>query len=150
MKPAPLLTFACVLFAATVYAEQRVAMAALPAAVQATVKEQTKDATLLNISKEKEKGQTVYEVESKVNGKTRDFVVDVAGAVVEVEEEMDLAAVPTAVKAALDKASAGGTLTKVEKTTQGAVVRYEAAITKNGKKSEVTVNGDGTIQKNNN
>ena len=146
MTRLPLFTI-CVLVAASAFAGQKIAISSLPPVVQATVKEQTKDATVLNIAKETEKGKTVYEVESKLNGKTRDFVVDAAGKVIEVEEETDLAAVPAAVKQALEKASAGGTLKKVEKTTQGTITRYEAAIVKNGKTSEITVNGDGTIQK---
>ena len=148
MKRLPLLAIGCALVAASAFAAQKIALSNLPPAVQTTIKEQTKDATVLDISKETEKGKTVYEVESKLNGKTRDFVVDAAGKVIEVEEETDLAAVPAAVKQAIDKASAGGTLKKVEKTTQGTTVRYEAAIVKNGKILEITVNGDGTIQKN--
>lgn len=146
MKPFVLLT-ACLLLATSSVSAQKVAIGSLPAAVQATVRAQTKDATVLNIAKEVENGKTVYEIESKVNGKTRDFVVDGAGTVVEVEEETDLAAVPAAVKQTIDQQSAGGAVKRIERLTQGSTVRYEVAITKNRKTSEVTVNGDGSIHK---
>ena len=40
----------------------------LPPAVRKTVEEQTKGATIKGIAKEKEKGKTVYEVETMGNG----------------------------------------------------------------------------------
>jgi uncharacterized membrane protein YkoI len=129
-------------------AETKVKLESLPPAVQAAVKEQTKSATLVGLSKETEKGKTQYEVETSVNGKSRDVTLDKTGAVVEVEEEVDLSTVPAAAKAAFEKRAAGGAITKVEKLTAGSVVSYEAAITlKSGKKTEVGVNADGTPHK---
>ena len=135
------------LVAATAAAEQKIKLSDLPAAVQATVKAETANATVLGISKEAEKGKTVFEVETKVGTKTRDFVVDAAGKVIDVEEETDLASVPAAVKATIDKQSAGGTVTRIEKATQGTTVSYEVGLKKNGKNSEFTVNADGSLHK---
>ena len=129
-------------------AATKVKLESLPAAVQAAVKEQTKNGTLVGLSKETEKGKTQYEVETTVNGKSRDVTLDNTGSVVEVEEEVDISAIPAAAKAAFEKRAAGGAITKVEKLTAGAVVSYEAAITlKSGKKTEVGVNADGTPHK---
>ncbi|MEO8679551.1 MAG: PepSY domain-containing protein [Vicinamibacterales bacterium] len=147
MKPVTVFAAACLLVAAPALAAQKIAQAALPKAVQATVIEQTKDATVLNISKEVEKGRTVYEVETKRNGKTRDFVVDGAGTVLAVEEEVDPGSLPAAVKQTLDQQSAGGTLKRVEKVTRGKSVSYEAAVVKSGKTVEIAIGGDGVIQK---
>ena len=135
------------LVATTAVAEQKIKLSDLPAAVQATVKAETANATVLGISKEAEKGKTVFEVETKVGTKTRDFVVDAAGKVIDVEEETDLASVPAAVKATIDKQSAGGTVTRIEKATQGTTVSYEVGLKKNGKNSEFTVNADGSLHK---
>ncbi len=135
------------LVATTAAAEQKIKMSELPAAVQATVKAETANATLLGIAKEIEQGKTVFEVETKVGTKTRDFAVDAAGKVIEVEEETDLASVPAAVKTTIDKQSAGGTLTRIEKVTQGSTVSYEVGLKKNGKHSEFTVNADGSFHK---
>jgi len=120
----------------------------LPKPVQNTVKEQTQSATLAGLSKEVEKGKTMYEVETKVNGKSRDLLVDASGAIVEVEQETDLATIPAAAKAAIEKLAAGGKIGKVESVTQGTVISYETTITTPaGKKHEVAVNADGTPHK---
>ena len=73
------------LLGGVLFAETKVKMTDLPLAVQAAVKEQTKTATLVGLSKEKERGKTVYEVETKMNGKTRDLLIDATGAIVEIE-----------------------------------------------------------------
>src|SRR5450759_2756719 len=91
------------LIAPALIADTKVKMTDLPAAVQAAVKEQTKTATLVGLSKEVEKGKTLYEVETKVNGKTRDLLLDSTGAVVETEDEVDLDSIPNAAKAAIKK-----------------------------------------------
>jgi uncharacterized membrane protein YkoI len=130
-------------------ADKKVKLESLPPAVQAAVKEQTKNATLVGLAIEKEKGKTRYEVETKVNGKTRDLLLDQTGSVVETEEEVDLDSIPAEAKAAIQKRAAGGNVSKVEKLTAGASVAYEAAIkTKAGKNIEYVVNADGTARKN--
>ncbi len=129
-------------------AEKKVKMQDLPPAVQQTVKEQTKDASLVGLSKEVEKGKTVYELETKkASGQTRDLMIDSAGAVISVEEEVALESVPAAAKSAIEKAAAGGKVTRVEQVTEGKSVSYEAGIVKKGKKSEIAVRADGTEMK---
>ena len=128
-------------------ADSKMKIENLPPAVQASVREQTKNATLVGISKEVEKGKTMYEVETKVNGKTRDLMLNAAGKVTSVEEEVDINAIPEAARRAIQKKAAGGTITRVEIVTVGSVIAYEAAIRKMGKNSEVTVNADGSVHK---
>ena len=131
-----------------VLAETKTAMASLPAAVQKTIKDETKTATLVNISKEKEKGKTVYELETKVNGKTRDLMIDGVGAIYLVEQEVDLSDIPVAARNAIQRKVGSSKLKKVETVTRGADVFYEAAYTaKLGKGKEVTVNADGSDHK---
>ncbi len=148
MRLITILAGGLVSFAPVITADTAVKMEDLPPAVQKAVKEQTKDANLVGLSKEREKGKTFYEAETKVSGKTRDLLFDASGAVVDVEEEVDLASIPAAAKAAIEKKSAGGTIEKVESVTHGQVVSYEAAIkTKAGKKIEYSVNADGSVHK---
>lgn len=125
-------------------AATKVKMQSLPAAVQKTVKEQTKNATVLGIIKETENGKTVYEVESKVNGRGRDFIVDAAGALLEVEEEVSLDSIPAGAKAAIEKKSAGGKITKVETLAKGKTVTYEASVAIKGRTSTISVAADGS------
>ncbi len=120
----------------------------LPAAVQKTVKEETRNATAVKVSKETEGGKTLYEVESQVKGRGRDLMVNAEGIVLSVEEEMTLADIPPAAKASIEKLAMGGAIGKVEAVTKGGLVTYEAVITKKGmKKTEVMVNGDGSVAK---
>ena len=79
---------------ATLLADTKVKMEDLPAAVQQAVKERIKSATLVGLSKEVEKGKTTYEAETKVNGKSRDIEFDSKGAVLTIEEEVDLSVSP--------------------------------------------------------
>jgi uncharacterized membrane protein YkoI len=137
------------LFSANTFAqnsEKRVKMKDLPAAVQATVKEQSKGATLRGLAKEVEDGKTFYEAELKVNGHNKDVLMDSTGAVVEIEEAVSLASLPPAVKAEIEKQAGGNKIAGVESITKnGALVAYEAHI-KTGKKSrEVKVGPDGQL-----
>lgn len=127
--------------ATVVLVGQKVQLKDLPPAVQKTVREETKNATLVGIGKEKENGKTVYELETKVNGKTRDLMIDAAGKVYVVEEEVPLDSLPPAVKTALQSR---GKVLKVETVTKATAMTYEAQVEKNGKKSEVELGADGT------
>jgi len=121
----------------------------LPPAVQKTIQSTLQGGEVKNISKEVEKGVTQYEVETIRNGKHRDFNVDAAGALIVVEEEVDLAGIPAAARTAIEKKAAGGKLGMVETVTKGGVVLYEAAFTsKSGKKGSVLVKADGTETRN--
>ena len=136
------------IFACGAIAESKVKMEDLPPAVQKAAREQSKNATLVGLSKEVEGGKTVYEVETKVNGKTRDLLLDQSGAVVEIEEEVDLNSLPAAAKEAIQQKLAGRKLKKVESVTKGSTVTYEASyVGKLGKTSEIAVNADGTAHK---
>jgi uncharacterized membrane protein YkoI len=125
-------------------AETKVKLADLPVQVQKTVQEQTKNAELKGLSKEVENGKTIYEIETIVNGKSRDLLVDPSGKIIELEEATTLESVPAAVKAAL---APKGKILKIETVTRGKAVSYEAVVSKNGKKSEIAVEADGTIKK---
>jgi uncharacterized membrane protein YkoI len=125
-------------------AETKVKMEDLPPAVQNAVKEQTKNARLVGLNRETENGQTNYEAETKVSGHSRDMLFDKNGAVVEVEEETPLESIPAAAREAIQKKAGSGQIKRVETVTEGSKVSYEAAITKNGKTSEVAVNADGS------
>ena len=140
--------FAALLLAGSAVAESKVKMENLPPAVQTTVKEQIQHAKLVGLSKEKEGGQTVYELETVVNGKSRDLMIDSAGTILSVEDEVALDSVPPAAKKAIQQKVAAGKITKVETVTKGSEVSYEAAYTsRSGKKAEYGVNADGTPHK---
>jgi uncharacterized membrane protein YkoI len=119
----------------------------LPPAVQKAVAIETRGATIKGVAKEVEAGNTVYEVETLVNGRTRDLLFASDGALLVVEEQASLDTIPAAARAAIEKRAAGGRITTVELVTRGSAVAYEAVVVKGGKKSEVTVNADGSPTK---
>ncbi|MBS1806610.1 MAG: hypothetical protein JST84_00290 [Acidobacteria bacterium] len=125
--------------------EQRVQMKDLPAAVKATVQEQSKGAKMRGLSKEREQGKTVYELELIVNGHSKDMIIDESGAILEVEEQIALNALPAAVKAELEKQAGKGKIQKVESVTKGNTLVYYEGVVKTGKKAtEIKVSPDGT------
>ncbi len=121
----------------------------LPAAVQKTMQANLNGGEIKNIVKEKENGVEQYEVESLLNGKTRDFNVDLKGNLLVIEEATTIDAIPAAAKASILKKVADGKLGTVETFTKtGQPMMYEAAYEdKQGKKHEVLVSSDGTEAK---
>ncbi len=126
-------------------ADTKIAMSDLPVAVQSAAKAQVNAAEIVGASKEVEGGRTVFEVETKMDGKTRDLSFDKAGTLLEVEQEVDLDSIPAAAKESLQRRASGGAIRKVESVKRGSTVTYEATITtKNGKHAEIAVNANGT------
>jgi hypothetical protein len=111
----------------TVAQEKKISRSEPPAAVEKTVVQQSKGATIRGFNEEKENGQTMYEVEMVVNGHSKDVQMDENGAVIEVEEQVDLAARSADIKAALQAKAGEGRITKVESITKkDKLVAYEA------------------------
>ena len=115
----------------------------LPPAVQKTIARELEGATLKGISTEKCLGKICYEIETMRGAKSRDFVVDEAGVVVEAEDEIDPADLPQPVQAAAAKL---GTVVRVEKLTKQGVVAFEVTLKAGNKKLERTFLPDGTIK----
>jgi hypothetical protein len=123
-----------------------VKMKDLPQAVQKTVREQSQGATIRGFAKEIKGGQTFYEVELRVKGHSEDVLMDPSGAVVEIEEEIALASLPSVVKTAIEKQAGKGKIILVESITKNAAVEaYEAQIKSGRKISEVKVSSDGQL-----
>ncbi|HLZ44978.1 MAG TPA: PepSY domain-containing protein [Gemmatimonadales bacterium] len=124
--------------------ERKLKHSQLPAAVQRTADEQGKGATVRGYTTERDGGQTVYEVEMTVHGRSRDVTVDSTGTVLEVEEQVVLDSLPEAVRTGLRLAAGSGQITKVESLTKlGRLVAYEAQVRHGAKRSEVQVGPDG-------
>ena len=124
--------------------EKRIRREDLPPAVEKTVAEQSKGATIKGFSKEVEHGKTYYEAELTVNGHGRDISMAENGNIVEIEEEVALNSVPPAVHEALVKAAGSGKIIKVESLSKnGRLVAYEAVVQGDTKQHEVRVGPDG-------
>src|SRR5579859_3961036 len=79
--------------------ERKIKRSELPPAVERAVAEQSKGATIRGFSEEKENGRTTYEVQMLSNGHSKDVQMDANGAVIEIEEQVDLPAVSAEVRA---------------------------------------------------
>jgi hypothetical protein len=124
--------------------EKKIKRSELPAAVEKTVVEQSKGATIRGFNQEKESGQTTYEVEMLVDGHSKDLQVDTNGVVIEVEEQVSMDALSAEIRAGLRAKLGTGRITKVESITKkGRLVAYEAQVITDGKKSEVQIGPDG-------
>jgi uncharacterized membrane protein YkoI len=140
----PLLAALCTPALAQQETETRVTMKELPAPVQQAVKELSKGVVMRGLSKEVENGQTFYEVELRVNGRSKDVLIDPAGKVVEIEEQVSLNSLSPAVKSAILKRAGKGRIMLVESVTkENSIVAYEAHIKTAGKMSEIKVDPDG-------
>jgi uncharacterized membrane protein YkoI len=124
--------------------EKKIRREELPPAVEKTVAEQSKGATIHGFSTEVENGKRLYEAELTVNSHGKDISMDEEGRVVEVEEEVAMDSLPPAVKEGITKAAGAGTIIKVESLTKnGKLVAYEAAVKTGTKRSEIQVGPDG-------
>jgi len=125
----------------TAIADTKMTLKQLPAPVRKAAEENLKGGVITGVSKEIEKGKTLYEVETTVAGHGRDLLFDADGTLVSVEEAVALDAVPEAVRKAL---TSRGHVVKVETVTSGASVTYEGVVEKAGKRTEVALSADGT------
>ncbi|HEV3511218.1 MAG TPA: hypothetical protein VGS05_05905 [Candidatus Sulfotelmatobacter sp.] len=124
--------------------EKKIQRSDLPPAVEKTVAEQSKGATIRGFSSEIENGKTLYEAEMTVQGHSKDVSMDENGKIVEVEEQVAMASLPTQVREGLQAKAGNGKIGKIESLTKnGKVAAYEAKVVKNGKRSEIQVGPDG-------
>jgi hypothetical protein len=125
-------------------ADKKISRSHLPPAVEKTVQEQSKGATIKGFATETEGGVLEYEAEMIVNGHSKDISIAKDGTLLEVEEEVSMSALPVGVQKALTAKAAGAKITKVESLTKrGKLVAYEAATLKGTKKGEIQVGPDG-------
>jgi len=61
-------------------------------------------------------------------------------------ERVSLAQLPQVVQDTINQQAAGGTVGKIEKGDENGTIVYEAEITKDGKKSELTITADGKVK----
>ncbi len=124
--------------------EKKIKRSDLPPAVEKTVAAQSAGATIRGFSTEKEKGQTLYEVEMTINGHSKDISIAADGSIVQIEEQVALDSLSPEVKAGLQAKTGKGKILKVESLMKkDKLVAYEAQVETNGKESEVQVGPDG-------
>jgi hypothetical protein len=105
----------------------------LPAAVEKALQSQSQGATIKRVSLENNHGQIYYEAKMKVDGHSKEVLINPDGDVLMVKEQVPVNSIPPEVKARL-KAKAGffgpiGRIDKVETITKnGRLEGYEARV----------------------
>lgn len=139
----------CLCLVSTGYAqgtERRVTRYALPPAVRDALDKESVGAKLRGLSEEQENGVTRYEAELRINGLSKDVVIDKDGNVVEIEEEVGFESLPPAVKKTLLARTDKSKIMSVERLTRhGALVAYEARVRSGVKRIEIQVAPDGRL-----
>ena len=130
---------------ATAAQEIRISRSELPAAVEATVQKQEGKLKAKAFYKEREHGQTFYEIAMRGDGNKRDLRLDEKGNIVEVEEEVPFAMLPANVKSVLVAEAGSGKIHKIETVTSSGRTHYEATITNEGKTREITIDTNGNV-----
>lgn len=126
--------------------EKKLELKDLPKAVQATVQKESQGATLVGLGTESEAGKTIYELETKISGHTRDLLIDAKGIVLEVEEETAIGSLPATVQAEVSKSLGKAKLVKLETVAKGGkMTGYSALVDKGGKQSEIEMGPDGKV-----
>ena len=124
--------------------EKKIKREELPPAVEKTVARESQGATINGFATEIENGKRLYEVELTVDGHSKDISMDKTGNIVEVEAEVAMDSLPTAVQEGLRKAAGSGTIGKIESLTKnGKLVAYEAHVKTGTKRSEIQVGPNG-------
>jgi hypothetical protein len=124
--------------------ETKITKKDVPAAVLASFEKAYPKATMKGFSKEVEKGQTLYEIESLEGKMARDATYAADGKVAAVEESMETKDAPTAVQQALEKKYPKAKVNKAEKVMEANTVAYEFHVTTaQGKKAEVKFDAKG-------
>ena len=144
MKPFATTLVVGVLFCVAQAQERKINRSQLPPAVEQTVARESQGATIKGFATEVEHGQKFYEASLVVNGHTKDILIDRQGNIVEVEEQVTMDSLPTAVQDALRKSAGRGTISMVESLTKnGQLVAYEAQVKLGKKRSEIQVGPNG-------
>jgi hypothetical protein len=120
----------------------------LPPAVQETAKAHMENAFPVSITSSKNDQGWDYQVNTRLNGKYHDLVINQQGTLVAVKDETDLASLPPAAKAAIEKQASTSKIMTLEKVTEGTQVSYGAVMKDEAQGTfvQVRVAPDGTLK----
>ncbi len=128
--------------------EVRVSLAQLSETARATVEKVTAGGKIGQMTREFERGMTVYDVEADVNGKHVEFLIaDADGAVLGTEVPIKYDELPEAVRTAAEKYFGSASGLKAMKGVEFGETTYEIEGQNNGKIVEVTFDPAGKTAK---
>lgn len=121
----------------------------VPKAVLEAFEKAYPNAEEIEFEKEMVEGKAVYEVEYKENGKEFEITYDADGVILQIEETLDVKALPEPIIQAISKAYPKATIEDAERVINpdGTVAAYEVEIKTEGKKLELELDANGKILK---
>jgi len=108
--------------------EKKESISSLPAAIKTAFTQAYPSATIKGVSTEKEDGKVVWEVESMDGAQGRDLLYSPDGQLIEVEEAINAATLPAAVRDAVAKAAPGAPILKAEHVKKGTTETFEVQV----------------------
>jgi hypothetical protein len=121
---------------------------ALPEAVRQTAEAHMENALPVSIGSVKGEQGWDYQINTRVDGKYHDLIIDEKGTLKAVKDETDLASVPAPAKAAIEKLASPSKILTVEKVTEDGQLSYGAIMKDDtqAKTVQVRVDVDGTVK----
>ena len=121
---------------------------ALPKAVKDTATAHMEHAFPVSITSAQSAQGWDYQINTRLDGKYHDLVIDENGRLVAVKDETDLASLPAAAKAAIEKQTSAAKLVTLEKVTEGAQISYGAVLKDDaqGTVVQLRIAPDGTVK----
>ena len=114
-----------------------------PSGVQKTILAAAAGGKVTDISKTRDAGKTVYDVELVQGGRTRNFTVSGDGQLLDME--VFLNETPPAVRETIAAQVGKGTLVEINRTTEDGETVYGVQMTKGGSVRDFTVNASGEL-----
>src|SRR5262245_10975498 len=130
--------------ASTPSGEQNVTLAKVSEPARATINKETAGGQIEKITKEIERGKTVYDVEATVGGKHLEYLIaDADGAVLGTEVPIPFEQLPAPVRVAAENYFGASTGLAAMKGVEYGETHFEIEGMKHGKKVEVTFDPEG-------
>ncbi len=124
--------------------ERAVTLAEVSWPARATIYHETAGGHIDKITKEYERGKTLYDVEATVGGKHMEYLIaEQDGTILGTEVPIDINELPPAVRAAAEKYFGTTAGLSAMKGRQYGETQFEIQGSKNGNKTEVTFNPQG-------
>ena len=124
--------------------EQDITLAQASEPARATISREVGQGRVDKISKEVERGKTVYDVEATVNGRHMEYLVaEKDGALLGTEVPIEFGLLPQPVQAAAEKYFGTSNGLTIMKGVEYGETHYEVEGMKNGKKVEATFDPEG-------
>lgn len=117
----------------------------VPSAVTTAFKNMYPHAVIKGAGKEKENGETMYEIESMDGKIRRDVLFKSDGTVYEVETTIASSSLPGPVKNSIKKSFPKYSIQRAELTAHSSDSSYEVLVKKGNRKYEAVLNADGKI-----